>query len=95
MSDAILPGVVCCAHGWWEACRELGLNACTIRRHSAPVDALPRSGTLSQSDLRGEELVDQRLGFLEVRRVETFREPVVDGREEVVRLLSFVPPGQQ
>src|SRR2546426_197406 len=25
ISDAILPGVVCCSHGWWEACPELGL----------------------------------------------------------------------
>ena len=25
ISDAILPGVVCCSHGWWEACAELGL----------------------------------------------------------------------
>jgi anaerobic selenocysteine-containing dehydrogenase len=25
VTDAILPGVVCCSHGWWEACPELGL----------------------------------------------------------------------
>src|SRR5256885_1938574 len=25
ISDAIQPGVVCCSHGWWEACAELGL----------------------------------------------------------------------
>lgn len=25
VTDAILPGVVCCSHGWWEACEELGL----------------------------------------------------------------------
>jgi anaerobic selenocysteine-containing dehydrogenase len=25
VTDAILPGVVCCSHGWWEACAELGL----------------------------------------------------------------------
>jgi anaerobic selenocysteine-containing dehydrogenase len=25
LSDAILRGVVCCSHGWWEACPELGL----------------------------------------------------------------------
>jgi len=25
LTDAILPGVVCCSHGWWEACPELGL----------------------------------------------------------------------
>src|SRR5262245_14421068 len=25
ITDAILPGVVCCSHGWWEACLELGL----------------------------------------------------------------------
>ncbi len=25
ITDAILPGVVCCSHGWWEACAELGL----------------------------------------------------------------------
>jgi anaerobic selenocysteine-containing dehydrogenase len=25
LTDAILPGVVCCSHGWWEACAELGL----------------------------------------------------------------------
>lgn len=25
ITDAILPGVVCCSHGWWEACPELGL----------------------------------------------------------------------
>jgi anaerobic selenocysteine-containing dehydrogenase len=25
-TDAILPGVVCCSHGWWEACPELGLS---------------------------------------------------------------------
>ena len=23
--DALHPGVVCTAHGWWQACRELGL----------------------------------------------------------------------
>jgi anaerobic selenocysteine-containing dehydrogenase len=26
VTDAILPGVVCCSHGWWEACPELGLS---------------------------------------------------------------------
>ena len=25
VTDAILPGVVCCSHGWWQACPELGL----------------------------------------------------------------------
>ncbi len=25
VTDAIMPGVVCCSHGWWEACEELGL----------------------------------------------------------------------
>jgi anaerobic selenocysteine-containing dehydrogenase len=25
ITDAILPGVVCCSHGWWEACPELSL----------------------------------------------------------------------
>jgi anaerobic selenocysteine-containing dehydrogenase len=25
VTEAILPGVVCCSHGWWEACAELGL----------------------------------------------------------------------
>jgi anaerobic selenocysteine-containing dehydrogenase len=25
VTDAILPGVVCCSHGWWEACPELDL----------------------------------------------------------------------
>jgi len=25
VTEAILPGVVCCSHGWWEACPELGL----------------------------------------------------------------------
>ena len=25
VTDAILPGVVCCSHGWWEACEELGM----------------------------------------------------------------------
>jgi anaerobic selenocysteine-containing dehydrogenase len=25
LTDAIMPGVVCCSHGWWEACPELGL----------------------------------------------------------------------
>ena len=25
VTDAIMPGVVCCSHGWWEACAELGL----------------------------------------------------------------------
>jgi anaerobic selenocysteine-containing dehydrogenase len=25
LTDAIMPGVVCCSHGWWEACTELGL----------------------------------------------------------------------
>jgi len=25
ITDTILPGVVCCSHGWWEACPELGL----------------------------------------------------------------------
>ena len=25
VTDVILPGVVCCSHGWWEACAELGL----------------------------------------------------------------------
>ena len=25
VTDIILPGVVCCSHGWWEACPELGL----------------------------------------------------------------------
>ena len=25
VTDTILPGVVCCSHGWWEACPELGL----------------------------------------------------------------------
>ena len=25
LTDTILPGVVCCSHGWWEACPELGL----------------------------------------------------------------------
>src|SRR5262245_16707651 len=25
VTDAILPGIVCCSHGWWEACPELGL----------------------------------------------------------------------
>jgi len=25
LTEAIMPGVVCCSHGWWEACPELGL----------------------------------------------------------------------
>jgi anaerobic selenocysteine-containing dehydrogenase len=25
VTDAVMPGVVCCSHGWWEACVELGL----------------------------------------------------------------------
>jgi anaerobic selenocysteine-containing dehydrogenase len=25
VTDTILPGVVCCTHGWWEPCAELGL----------------------------------------------------------------------
>ena len=25
LTDAILRDVVCCSHGWWEACPELGL----------------------------------------------------------------------
>ena len=25
VTEAILPDVVCCSHGWWEACPELGL----------------------------------------------------------------------
>jgi anaerobic selenocysteine-containing dehydrogenase len=25
VTDTLLPGVVCCSHGWWEACPELGL----------------------------------------------------------------------
>jgi len=25
LTETILPGVVCCSHGWWEACPELGL----------------------------------------------------------------------
>ncbi len=25
VTDTILPGVVCCSHGWWQACPELGL----------------------------------------------------------------------
>ena len=25
VTDAVMPGVVCCSHGWWEACPELGL----------------------------------------------------------------------
>jgi len=25
VTEAIMPGVVCCSHGWWEACEELGL----------------------------------------------------------------------
>jgi anaerobic selenocysteine-containing dehydrogenase len=25
VTDTILPGVVCCSHGWWEACPELDL----------------------------------------------------------------------
>ena len=25
VTDTIMPGVVCCSHGWWEACPELGL----------------------------------------------------------------------
>jgi anaerobic selenocysteine-containing dehydrogenase len=25
VTDAIMPGVVCCSHGWWEACDDLGL----------------------------------------------------------------------
>jgi anaerobic selenocysteine-containing dehydrogenase len=25
LTDAIVPGVVCATHGWWEACEELGL----------------------------------------------------------------------
>lgn len=25
VSDRIIPGVVCCEHGWWQACRELDL----------------------------------------------------------------------
>lgn len=25
VTDTIMPGVVCCSHGWWEPCPELGL----------------------------------------------------------------------
>ena len=25
VTDTIMPGVVCCSHGWWEACEALGL----------------------------------------------------------------------
>jgi anaerobic selenocysteine-containing dehydrogenase len=25
LTEVILPGVVCCSHGWWEACPDLGL----------------------------------------------------------------------
>ena len=27
VTSAIVPGVVCGSHGWWEACEELGIGA--------------------------------------------------------------------
>ena len=24
VTDAIAPGVICCQHGWWQDCKELG-----------------------------------------------------------------------
>jgi hypothetical protein len=35
------------------------------------------------------QLLEQRLGLLQVERVEPFGEPVVDGREEIAGLVSF------
>ena len=35
------------------------------------------------------EFVQQRIGFDQIFRIEAFGEPVVDGREQIVRFLAF------
>jgi hypothetical protein len=39
------------------------------------------------------ELIEQRLGVLQVQRVETLGEPAIDRREKVVRQMHFVEHG--
>ena len=49
----------------------------------------------SKKNLSGTQLVEQRLCFLEVGRVEALGESGIDGREEIGSLLSFAALGQQ
>jgi anaerobic selenocysteine-containing dehydrogenase len=54
VTDRILPGVVCCQHGWWQECRELKLPG---------YDAFSDSGA-NPSILVGTELADPVSGSL-------------------------------
>jgi hypothetical protein len=41
--------------------------------------------------LSGVQLVQQRLGLLQIERVEAFGEPAVDRREKIARLIPLAP----
>jgi 8-amino-7-oxononanoate synthase len=67
-----------------------------LRRARARRTALPRRFTQSEAcALRSAQLVEQRLGALQVGGVKTFGEPVIDRREQVVSLLPLPLLGPQ
>ena len=60
---------------------------------SAAGRAMKRPETLSERPFRNwsssVQLIEQRLGLLEHRRIEAFGKPVVDGREQIASLGSI------
>jgi hypothetical protein len=47
-----------------------------------------RFGT--KNSLSGVQLIEQRLGLLQIERIEAFREPAIDRSEEIVGLVPLV-----
>jgi hypothetical protein len=62
------------------------------RRHVSNVpgtDSCAATNSGHQNSLSVVRLVEQRLGFLQIERVEAFGEPVVDRRQKIAGLLSL------
>ena len=63
----------------------------TISPFSATNGLMRRNkiGAVSENRLSGVQLIEQRLGLLQVQRVKALGEPVVDRREKIVGLVPL------
>ena len=69
VTDTIMPGVVCCSHGWWEACEALGLKAHLVELDPRFVDVIvwrwqEATGGVANGSARHIENLADRLGRL-------------------------------
>jgi hypothetical protein len=53
------------------------------------VRALPQNGAVSENQLSGGHLIEQRLGLFQIERVEALGEPAIDRSEKIVGLVPL------